>query len=1220
MNLLVTLYTDHYQSGESQQNDFMNITWSPYDTITFKTVDTFRELCSGKSINGSPEQKTEEQFDNESKESDKTKAVWIGVRQRIHLIGVDHSGENEWSLDGNDNGVDSYFTVKKDNNKRRYNFYCIYLARFSEKIHRFVEKDMFFEKDIIRNQLYEQLAGVSKETDIEFKCFRSLGAEDFAVIFLADSMSSLIHVTEKLNMSTIKLPKIETEIDNSEIDLFSTVSVFPGFNDLDYEGFNDVGIIVRLNPRNSNTSNLIDTLKCHLSENCTIQKIFSRKAALLITIPKNEISYKVFGNKDGIFNGSSDLYRENFFSSRTYFSNPENENEISDFTVDISKCDLSLLPDYKESDVLKKLNDGSNFVSVMDFIEGEYCRMIENSRFCQWRDILKAQKNAFIDFAEFYSKNDKFVESRLLRYMQSALHLINQACSPVAEIPNHTSYYAGSFYGLLKAYYGIIKMLFDISFQLPHGKKTRIRPITFSICLNPSAQISSELFTNNSPNRLVVFFLPYDSFWDYSKNIKKLVHEVFHYVPPYDREMRAEHLVNIMYMELLDELMKKMSADVEAPDNSLSLKYMSFWAEYLKDRFLNQKREELSELIHKQFPSVFIDANPEWLNRFLISGKKIYGVLFLVENFAKQEIISGYDDAMKYIAKKCEVVSNNWKDKFGKQKVKELLSTNKSYDTDISVFAQKAEQLLNTIISDKILDYINASKEAFCDLWAIKIIGCSIPEYIVFLLKMLRKSYDKDVILKALKSNYKNVCKIEIPSFKYRVSLLMHMQIKSCDTRNTPETIFEELSFDEYLSACLDEMVNAYNSMYTRLHYAFDELFEMAFEYVDLSFEKVLESDMRGYISELRRIFGSDVEMPDCIKDCIKDIDYLGNYIGLCKLRKPESLKSRSDLNHTRHIYTDNYQYVVTSVGNLVTVIDEINANVLTGDKRRVLWFRGVCDVSYSLLPSIFRRGSKDLSVYANQSNMMKNAYFRASHVSWLWNLPIEQRMACLQHYGVPTNLLDFSLDPLTATHFALNPDNPDDKKKIDDGVYQPVIYVFDPTAFSIAVKRLKEGKYIDDPSNLTSVIFDINNNEEEKDKYFVSDMSFDFLIEHTRVHNTSYVPDPRIDPYPAPIAIQQSNPRIIIQNGFFVAYSLHTRPCDGNNRYGYLDLLTIQACYLEFLKSLSLKPEKFIHPIYLRKEYIPQIQRHLKQLVISKGKFYPELNNILDDAMTDKL
>ncbi len=1220
MNLLVTLYTDHYQSDESEHNKFMNITWSPYDTITFKAMDTFRELCSGKSNDENLERKAEIFDNNESEESGKMESVWIGVRQRIHLIDVDHTNENEWSLASIDSSNDSYFTVKirNNNNNKRYNFYCIYLARFSEKIHRLAEKEMLFEKDIIRNQLYEQLAGVCNNGHIEFKCFRSLGAEDFAIIFLADSMNHFIPVVEKLNMTTIKLPKIADSIDGSEIELFSTVSIFPGFNNPDYEDTNDTEIIIRLNPRNSNTDELTEILEKRLSNDCNIRKIFSRKAAMLITIPPKNISFKEFGKRDGMFNGSSEFYRKYFFSSRTYFSNPENGDGIKDFTVDISGYDLRVLPQNTGNKFLQIPKDDSDFTSVKDFIVGEYYRMIKNGRFCQWREILNAQKDALINFAEYYCMNDKFTESKLLRYMQSALHLINQACSPATEIPNHTSYYAGSFYGLLKAYYGIIKMLFDISFTLPHGKKTGIRPITFAICLNPSAQIRSELFTMNSPSRLVVFFLPYDSFWDYSKNIQKLVHEVFHYVPPYDREIRAEHLVNVMYIEILEELLKKLAANIEPIGNSLFLKYMRFWAEYLEDQFLNKTRKGLSRLIHKQFPNVFLDANPEWLNRFLISGKKIYGVLLHVENFAKQEIISSYDDAMKYIAKKCEVVSKNWKEKFEKQRVEELLSTKKYGGMDISVFAQTSEQSLNTIISDKILDYINASKEAFCDLWAIKIIDCSIPEYIVFLLEMLRKSYSAAVIMKALKSNLKNVHKIEIPSFKYRVSLLIHMQIKTSNTRNSPETMFKGLDSDLYLSTCLAEMVNAYKNMYMRIAYGFDELFEMAFGYVDQSFERILQSDMSRYISELRKIYRTDVEMPNCIKD----IDYLGNYIGLYKLHKPESLESQSDMRYTEHISTDNYQYAVTSVGNLVTVIDEINTNILTGDKRRVLWFRGVCDANFSLLPSIFRRGNSDLSIYANQSNMIKNAYFRASHVSWLWNLPIEQRTACLQHYGIPTNLLDFSLDPLTAMHFALNPDRQEDKKKIEDGVYQPVIYVFDPTEFSIAVKRLKEEKYIDDPSNLTSVIFDINKNEEEKNKYFVGDMSFDFLIEHTRVHNEPYVPNPRVDLYPAPIVIQQSNPRIVIQNGFFVAYSLHAKPCcNSDNRYEYLDLLTIQARYLELMKSLSHgEPEKFIHPIYIRKEYIPQIQRHLKQLVISKGKFYPELNNILDDAILDRL
>ncbi len=1227
MNLLVTLYTNHYQFDESANNnnsEAMNITWSPYDTIIFKEVDTFSELCFEKSNDKNTTQKKEklDKLDNnKAQKSDETRSVQIGVRQRIHLIDVCYTNGSEWSLKNSLNdSSESFFIVNED---KKYNFYCIYLARFSEDIHRLSENEMLFDKDKIREQLYEQLADKCKSENVEFKFFRSLGVEDFTAIFLADTMSSLIPIAEELNMTTIELPKIENENPDTKVELFSTVSVFPGFNNPAYDAKNDVEIMIRLNPRRSNTDDLIKLLKDNLSKGCNIQKIFSRKAAMLVTIPKGEVSFSVFGDKEGIFNGSSKFYRQYFFSSRTYFFNPENNN-INGFKVNISECDLYALPKLPEQKSLQDKDssshiskDDSDFISVTDFIVGEYNRMIKNSRFCQWRAILNAQENALIDFAKYYCTNDRFTESKLLRYMQSALHLINQACSPAAEIPNHTSYYAGSFHGLLKAYYGIIKMLFDISFTLPHGEKTNVRPITFAICLNPSAQIRSELFTKNSPNRLVVFFLPYDSFWDYSKNIQKLVHEVFHYVPPYEREIRAEYLVNIMYIEVLEELLKKLVDNIVPIDNSMFLRYTRFWADYLEERFLNKSRTDLSEHLHKHFPNIFLDANPEWLNRFLISGKKIYDVLLNIESFAKEEIVSNYGEAMKYIAKKCEVASKSWTEKFKKHKVEELLKHEMRDNTIVSSIAQKNELSLNTTISDRILDYINASKEAFCDLWAIKIIDCSIPDYIVFLFEMLRKSYSKETIMKVLESNYKNLQEIEIPSFKYRICLLMRMQIKTGSTRNKPETMFKGLNTSQYLSKCLGNMVNTYKNMCIRMKYSFDEFFEMTFKYVDQSFERILQSDMSKYISKLRTIYKTDAKMPNCIND----IDYLGNYIGLYKLHKPESLGTQSGLRSTEHISTDSHQYTVTSVGNLVSIIDEINTNIFTGNKKRVLWFRGVCDARFSLLPSILRTGSRDLSIYANQSNMIKNAYFNASHISWLWNLPIEQRTACLQHYGVPTNLLDFSLNPLTAMHFALNPNHQDDKKKIEDGVFQPVIYVFDPTAFSIAVKRLKEGQYIDDPGDLTSIIFDINQNEDEKNKFFVSDMSFDFLIEHTRMYNTPYVSDPRVDQYPAPIVIQQSNPRIVLQNGYFVAYPLNAKPYySTKNRYDYLDLLTIQARYLGFLKSLSLEAEKFIQPIYIRKEYIPQIKRHLNQLVISKGSYYPELANVLEDAMSDKL
>ncbi len=96
----------------------------------------------------------------------------------------------------------------------------------------------------------------------------------------------------------------------------------------------------------------------------------------------------------------------------------------------------------------------------------------------------------------------------------------------------------------------------------------------------------------------------------------------------------------------------------------------------------------------------------------------------------------------------------------------------------------------------------------------------------------------------------------------------------------------------------------------------------------------------------------------------------------------------------------------------------------------------------------------------------------------------------------------------------------------------------------SQAVRRMVEGKAnLSIPDTISSVTFDINKNDEEKAKYFVGDMSYNYLYEHNEKYSQVYVPNERVDPYPVPIIVQQSNPRIVAQSGTFVAYSLYEKP-----------------------------------------------------------------------------
>ena len=107
-------------------------------------------------------------------------------------------------------------------------------------------------------------------------------------------------------------------------------------------------------------------------------------------------------------------------------------------------------------------------------------------------------------------------------------------------------------------------------------------------------------------------------------------------------------------------------------------------------------------------------------------------------------------------------------------------------------------------------------------------------------------------------------------------------------------------------------------------------------------------------------------------------------------------------------------------------------------------------------MPSLFRKLKRNCSVYSCQADITKYIYFLTSNLSELWNQPIEQQMSCLQHYGAPTNLLDFTIDMLAALHFALTPDKLEDREKINSGIFQPVVYIFDTLAYSNAINILK--------------------------------------------------------------------------------------------------------------------------------------------------------------------
>jgi hypothetical protein len=124
----------------------------------------------------------------------------------------------------------------------------------------------------------------------------------------------------------------------------------------------------------------------------------------------------------------------------------------------------------------------------------------------------------------------------------------------------------------------------------------------------------------------------------------------------------------------------------------------------------------------------------------------------------------------------------------------------------------------------------------------------------------------------------------------------------------------------------------------------------------------------------------------------------------------------------------------VFEVNNVGELVEYVTAR-LRRDNRR-LWFRGHSDAKHLLLPSVWRsrRTPDDERNFSNRFRSraairLPNAPGRNDYAAWL---------SLMQHYGLPTRLLDWTRSPLVAAYFAL-------ADYVREGPIGSAIWILDP-------------------------------------------------------------------------------------------------------------------------------------------------------------------------------
>lgn len=252
------------------------------------------------------------------------------------------------------------------------------------------------------------------------------------------------------------------------------------------------------------------------------------------------------------------------------------------------------------------------------------------------------------------------------------------------------------------------------------------------------------------------------------------------------------------------------------------------------------------------------------------------------------------------------------------------------------------------------------------------------------------------------------------------------------------------------------------------------------------------------------------------------------------------------------------------------------------GPRKTELFYRGHSDSEYKLQPSIYR----NKNLIANENRLFKEFILRTP-VDFLNEKSALEKLVKMQHYSLPTRLLDITSNPLVALYFACSSKEEKDGRVIVFRIPNTHIKYYDSDTVSIISNIAKR------PESF-SIIETKNLDIEEFNKLD----EIQHLLHEIKEEKAYFQPliNPRDIEQVVAVKVKQSNNRIIKQSGAFLIF--------GVNEVKSNPALVPE----EWIVMFDSKKNKL--DFMIQHENKKDILKELDILGINESTLFPELDN----------